>query len=181
MLPLFKAGSRIKHRKAFSRRLAVRQVEQLAASNRNTHHLQRDTLYEARIQCLFMLHRVHHGQTIKRLREIRGIKQEALALEMGEDWNQRKVSVLEGKEQVEADVLERVAAALGVTADCIENFCESTVVQALTRSVPEAVLPPIATLLLEKLLEQINENKALYERLVQAEREKTALLQERKR
>ena len=34
----------------------------------------------------------HHGKNIKRLREIMGIKQEALAIDMGDDWNQKKIS-----------------------------------------------------------------------------------------
>ena len=37
-----------------------------------------------------------------------GIKQEALALELGDDWNQRKISLLEQKETIEPELLEQV-------------------------------------------------------------------------
>ena len=44
---------------------------------------------------------IHQGRNVKRFREMLGIKQEALAVELGEDWNQRKVSLLEQKEVIE--------------------------------------------------------------------------------
>ena len=43
-----------------------------------------------------------------------GIKQEAFATELGEDWNQKKVSLLEQKETIEDDLLQQVAKALKV-------------------------------------------------------------------
>jgi DNA-binding XRE family transcriptional regulator len=33
---------------------------------------------------------IHQGRNIKRFREMLGIKQEALAHELGEDWSQKK-------------------------------------------------------------------------------------------
>lgn len=36
--------------------------------------------------------KIHQGRNIKRFREMLGIKQEALAFELGEDWNQKKIS-----------------------------------------------------------------------------------------
>ena len=52
--------------------------------------------------------RVHQGRNIKRFRDMLGIKQEALALELGGDWSQKKVSRLEENERVEEEVLEQV-------------------------------------------------------------------------
>ena len=40
---------------------------------------------------------VHKGRNIKRFREMLGIKQDVLAAELGDDWNQQKVSLLEQK------------------------------------------------------------------------------------
>lgn len=40
---------------------------------------------------------IHEGRNIKRFMEILGMKQEALAFELGEDWTQKKVSQLEDK------------------------------------------------------------------------------------
>ncbi len=42
--------------------------------------------------------RIHQGRNVKRFREMLGIKQDALAFELGEDWNQQKISLLEQKE-----------------------------------------------------------------------------------
>jgi len=43
-----------------------------------------------------------------------GIKQEALASELGDDWTQRKISLLEQKETIEPDILGKVAKALKI-------------------------------------------------------------------
>jgi transcriptional regulator with XRE-family HTH domain len=71
-------------------------------------------------------HRIHHGRNIKRFREMLGIKQEALAQELGEDWSQRKVSLLEAKEEVDEALLQRIALVLKVPAEAIRNFDEET-------------------------------------------------------
>lgn len=42
--------------------------------------------------------KIHQGRNIKRFREMLGIKQDALTYELGEDWNQKKISLLEQKE-----------------------------------------------------------------------------------
>jgi len=44
-----------------------------------------------------MNEKIHHGRNIKRFREMMGIKQEALAHELGEDWSQKKISLLVAK------------------------------------------------------------------------------------
>lgn len=44
-----------------------------------------------------MEQKIHQGRNVKRLREMLGIKQEALAYALGEEWNQKKVSLLEQK------------------------------------------------------------------------------------
>src|SRR5258708_1642386 len=41
---------------------------------------------------------IHQGRNIKRFREMLGVKQDALAMELGDDWNQQKVSLLEQRE-----------------------------------------------------------------------------------
>jgi transcriptional regulator with XRE-family HTH domain len=53
-----------------------------------------------------MPRRIHEGRNIKRFREMLGMKQEALAVELGEYWTQSKISHLEGKEPVDAAILE---------------------------------------------------------------------------
>jgi transcriptional regulator with XRE-family HTH domain len=47
-----------------------------------------------------MEHKVHEGRNVKRFREMLGIKQEALAYELGDGWSQKKISLLEQKSQI---------------------------------------------------------------------------------
>ena len=41
--------------------------------------------------------KIHEGRNVKRFREMLGIKQDALAANLGDDWNQQKISLLEQK------------------------------------------------------------------------------------
>ncbi|WP_433629260.1 XRE family transcriptional regulator [Chryseobacterium cucumeris] len=78
--------------------------------------------------------KIHQGRNIKRFREMLGIKQEALAFELGDDWNQKKVSLLEQKETVESDVLAQVAQILKVPAEAIENFNEEQAINIISNT-----------------------------------------------
>lgn len=72
--------------------------------------------------------KIHQGRNIKRFREMLGIKQEALAFELGEDWNQKKISLLEQKETIEANILMQVAKILKVPVEAFENFDEEAAI-----------------------------------------------------
>ncbi len=69
---------------------------------------------------------VHIGRKIQRIRELKGIKQEALATTLG--VTQQAVSLMEQSESLEDDKIEQVASALGVTKDAILNFNEDYVI-----------------------------------------------------
>jgi len=71
---------------------------------------------------------IHHGRNVKRFREMLNIKQEGLAISLGDDWNQKKVSLLEQKEVIDDDVLEEVAKVLKVPVDAIKNFDEQAAI-----------------------------------------------------
>ena len=62
------------------------------------------------------------------------IKQEAFATELGEDWNQKKVSLLEQKETIEDNLLEQVAKVLKVPVEAIKNFDEQTAVNIISNT-----------------------------------------------
>lgn len=141
---------------------------------------------------------IHEGRNIKRFREMLGIKQEALADELGDDWSQKKVSLLEQKETIEPDVLEQVAKILKVPADAIKNFSEDAAINVIsntwynqdnvslqdqsglhdnagsTNNSCTLEFNPI-----EKLIESMEENKKLYERLLKEREEKIMLLEKR--
>jgi len=65
---------------------------------------------------------IHHGNNIKRTREIIGVKQFALAEDCG--WSQQKMSQLENSEEIDEETLTIVAEKLGVTPEFIKNFNE---------------------------------------------------------
>jgi transcriptional regulator with XRE-family HTH domain len=128
---------------------------------------------------------IHHGRNVKRFRDMMGVKQEALAAELGEDWNQRKVSLLEQKEEIESELLEQIAKALKVPAEAIRNFDEEAAINIVSNTFQDFKGNAVASAMnyqcsfnpLDKLMEAIEENKTLYERLLQAEKEKNEILQ----
>lgn len=77
---------------------------------------------------------IHEGRNIKRIREMLGIKQETLAIELGDDWNQKKISLLEGKETIELQLLDEVAKALKVPVEAIKNFDEQAAINIISNT-----------------------------------------------
>ena len=123
----------------------------------------------------------HIGHKIARIRELRGMKQETLAEELG--ISQQSISSLEKSETLEDEKLERVAKILGVTKEAIENFSEENVItyfNTFNDKVSSSNFGHNNTCHfnpLDKLVEAYEENKKLYERLVQAEKDKVAYLE----
>ncbi|WP_374172725.1 XRE family transcriptional regulator [Flavobacterium tructae] len=69
-----------------------------------------------------------------------GIKQEVLAYELGEDWNQKKISMLEQKEVIEKNILEQVAKILKVPTEAIENFDEDMAINIIANTFHESAV-----------------------------------------
>lgn len=122
----------------------------------------------------------HIGRKISRIRELRGMKQEALAAELG--ISQQAVSKIEQSADVEGDALNKIAIALGVTSDAIKSFTEEAIFNYFNTfndnsgagawgSNGTFNFNPI-----DKLIEVFEENKKLYEQLLASEREKVELL-----
>jgi transcriptional regulator with XRE-family HTH domain len=121
---------------------------------------------------------VHHGRNVKRIREIQGIKQEALAIELGEDWNQKKISLLEGKEVIDDHLLDQVAKALKVSPEAIKNFNEDSIFHNISNVFHDhAMLINCQFNPIEKYIEMVERNTELYERLLKTEREKLELME----
>lgn len=78
---------------------------------------------------------IHHGHNVKRIREAKGIKQDALAKAMGnKDWNQQRVSYYEGQPLLEEDILQQFAQALDVDLDMIKNMPEAALISIVNNS-----------------------------------------------
>lgn len=115
----------------------------------------------------------HIGRKISRIRELRDMKQDALALAMG--TNQQTISMIENSEEIDDEKLKEVAIALGVSVEAIKNFSEEAVLNIIGNTYHDSNVVNGGTAHtcnfnpLDKVVE-------LYERLVLAEREKVQYL-----
>lgn len=116
----------------------------------------------------------HIGRKIARIRELRGMKQETLAEELG--ISQQSVSHMEKSESVEDETLQKVSHVLKVSPEAIRHFSEEAVFNIINNTFKDnsannnnyfCTIDPV-----EKIVE-------LYERLVQAEKDKVAYLEEK--
>jgi len=121
---------------------------------------------------------IHQGRNIKRFREMLGIKQEALAHELGDDWNQRKVSLLEQKEVVEDEILKQVAGVLKVPVEAIENFDEDMAVNLISNTASFENCQQPAFFNHSPTFNPLDKVMELFERLLASEREKVELMRE---
>ncbi len=111
---------------------------------------------------------IHEGRNVKCIREILGIKQDALALDLG--LSQQAVSQLEQKESIDKDLQEKIAKALKVTPEAIKSFNEQAVVNDINNTFHDnSLLINYQFYPIEKIVE-------LYERLLQGEKEKMELM-----
>jgi len=112
--------------------------------------------------------KIHQGRNIKRFREMLGIKQDALAYDLGEDWNQQKISLLEQKEAIEANLLEQVAAALKIPVEAIQNFDEEQAINIISSTFNDNATGVIVNSYnpVESILKLHEEKIALYERML---------------
>ncbi|WP_293742077.1 helix-turn-helix transcriptional regulator [uncultured Pedobacter sp.] len=115
--------------------------------------------------------KVHIGRKISRVREIRGIKQDFLAIELG--VSQQTISKIEQSEEVEDTMLEKIAGVLGVSAEAIKNFSEEVLIFHIQNMHDNASAYQYNYQCHYNPLDKVVE---LYERLLQSEREKNELL-----
>src|SRR5258708_23663238 len=115
--------------------------------------------------------KIHMGRNVKRFREMMSIKQEALAAELGDDWNQKKVSLLEQKEAIEDDLLGQVAKVLKVPVEAIKNFDEEKAIYNIQNNYEGSTSNFSGNYLctfnpIDKVVELYNEKIVLYERML---------------
>lgn len=120
------------------------------------------------------------GRKISRIRELRGMKQETLAAELG--VSQQTVSKLEQSEEIEDSTLEKIANVLGVSKEAIKNYSDEAVINNIQNNYDNTVIngPGVNYNCtfnpLDKLIDLMEENKKLYERLLAIEQEKVEIL-----
>lgn len=116
---------------------------------------------------------MHIGRKISRIRELRGMKQEVLASELG--MSQQAVSRIEQSEEVEEGTLEKIAKALQVPVEAIKNFNEEAVLNVISNTFTSNDSSTLNAINMPSF-NPIDKVVELYERLLASEREKIELL-----
>ncbi|CAD0004043.1 helix-turn-helix domain-containing protein [Flavobacterium chungangense] len=130
-----------------------------------------------------MEQKIHQGRNVKRFREMLGIKQEVLAFDLGDDWNQKKISLLEQKDVIENDILKQISNSLKIPVEAFQNFDEEQAVNIISNTFSDfqngasAInIHPIFSPIKEVL--KLHEEKiALYERMLKEKDEMVAKLE----
>ena len=132
-----------------------------------------------------MEQKIHQGRNVKRFREMLGIKQEALALDLGDDWNQKKISLLEQKETIEDPLLQKISEVLKIPVEAFQNFDEEQAVNIIANTFSldngsifnahntNPVFNPV-----ENILKLHEEKIALYERMLKEKDDMMTKLEE---
>lgn len=116
----------------------------------------------------------HQGRNVKRIREILGIKQDALAIDLG--LSQQAISQLEQRETLDAPTLEKVAKVLGVSEEAIKSFSEESVINNIQNNY-EGSNNTGANVGAQYNFNPIDKIVELYEALVKSEKDKVAMLE----
>ena len=117
----------------------------------------------------------HIGRKISRIRELRDMKQEALAAALG--ISQQAVSTIENSETIDEGKLKEIAKALGVSVDGIKNFNEETILNIISNTFTSNDSSTINAINVQPTFNPIDKVVELYERLVQAEKDKVSYLE----
>ncbi|MEZ0130016.1 helix-turn-helix domain-containing protein [Flavobacterium sp. LBUM151] len=127
-----------------------------------------------------MEQKIHQGRNVKRFREMLGIKQEALAFDLGNDWNQKKISMLEQKDVIDDDILNQISNSLKIPVEAFQNFDEEQAINIISNTFGEYAFSnsfnygTIHFHPIEKLVSLHEEKIALYERML---KEKDEMMQ----
>ena len=120
--------------------------------------------------------RRHVGRNLQRIRVYLGMKQEALAADLG--VNQQVISKIEKQEEIEEDFLKRIAEVLGISEEVIKDFdVEKTIFNINHHNNKDANISEGATTY--AIVQQINPLEKiveLYERLLKSEQDKIEIL-----
>jgi len=131
---------------------------------------------------------IHHGRNIKRLRDMLGFKQEAIALEL--EVTQQAFSELEKKEIIEDTTLDKIANIMKIPVEAIKNMTEDSTVNYINtfndtvtnnNGSPFSYHANCTFNPIDKIVELYEEKIQLYERLLKEKEELLSkILSERK-
>lgn len=136
---------------------------------------------------LLLKDRVHHGHNIKRIRQKQGLKQDAMAVLV--NMSQQTVSRYESMKVIDLEILNRFAKALKVPVELLENMEEdapSVFIENITNNnngektyTNNSVGTQEYTDDSQNTFNPIEKITELYERLLQEEKDRNKVLEER--
>ncbi|MCO5950588.1 helix-turn-helix domain-containing protein [Mucilaginibacter flavidus] len=128
-----------------------------------------------------MAETLHIGRKISKIRELRGMKQDTLAFELG--ISQQTISKIEQSAEVEDSTLNKIAVVLGVSPEAIKNFNDEAVLNIISNTFTSQDTSTLNAINfqpsfnpIDKIVELYNDKIALLERLLKAEQEKVEIL-----
>ncbi|WP_026715345.1 helix-turn-helix domain-containing protein [Flavobacterium daejeonense] len=129
-----------------------------------------------------MEQKIHHGRNVKRFREMLGIKQKALAYDLGEDWNQKKISMLEQRDVIEDNLLRQISGSMKIPVEAFKNFDEEQAVNLISCTFSDNAMfnnkiEVFNSNPVDQLIRLHEEKIALYERMLKEKDEMMARLE----
>ncbi|WP_394674566.1 helix-turn-helix domain-containing protein [uncultured Chryseobacterium sp.] len=129
-----------------------------------------------------MEQKIHQGRNVKRFREMLGVKQEALALDLGDEWNQKKVSLLEQKDVIEEAILQKISEILHIPVEAFQNFDEEQAINIISNTFNDQsngynYYPTFNVNPIEKWFEALEEIKRLNAELLKAKDEQIRMME----
>ncbi|QIK60648.1 helix-turn-helix transcriptional regulator [Dysgonomonas sp. HDW5A] len=116
------------------------------------------------------------GYSVKRLREILGVKQEDLADKL--QISQQTISKIEQKDILEDDLLNNIAKALNVSVEAIKNFSEDAALNIISNSFTSNDTSTLNAVNYQCSFNPLDKIIELYERMLKAEQEKVNILEQ---
>lgn len=121
----------------------------------------------------------HVGRNLQRIRVYLGMKQEALASDLG--VSQQEISKIEKQDEIEDGLLTKIAEVLGISTDVIKDFDVEKAICNINNYKDATISPGATATVYAAHTQQINPLEKvveLYERLLKGEQEKIEILRE---
>ena len=126
-----------------------------------------------------IMNRRHIGRNIQKIRVYLGMKQEALAADLG--VSQNVISKIEKESEIEEGLLNKIASVLGISAEVIKDFDVERAICNINNYKDATISPGATATVYAAHTQQINPLEKLvelYERLLKSEQEKIEILRE---
>ncbi len=116
---------------------------------------------------------VRIGPNIKFLRNLKGLKQEAVAIELG--ISQSEYSLIENSDTVDDQIIFQIAQIINVTPEIIKEFNENQAFYSIENKVENTTITENAHGI-HQVFSPVEKVVELYERLLASEKEKIEIL-----